>query len=106
MNPKEAKKLALKELERLKKTLKGVHPDLASLHNHLSQLPQLDRFTYESKENGVLKAHYAHMTLTFYIKSGNIILDKSFDLWNDSGIGFIGTFTDKTLKLECEDGLD
>ena len=106
MNQKEAKKLALKELERLRKDLKEVHPDLASLRNHLSQLPLFDRFTYESKENGVLKVHYAHMTLTFYVKSGSIILDKSFDLWNDSGIGFIGTFTDTTLKMECEDGLD
>ena len=103
---KEAKKKALTELAALKKSLKGVNPDLDAVRTHLNSLPLFNRFTYESREKGELRLSYSNMTLTIYIKNGNIILDNHFDLWNESGVGYVGSFTDKTLQMECSDGLD
>ncbi len=103
---KEAKKKALTELAALKKSLKGVNPDLDAVRTHLNSLPLFNRVTYSSREKGELRISYSNMTLTIYVKSGNIILDNRFDLWNESGVGYVGSFTDKTLQMECSDGLD
>lgn len=103
---KEAKKAALTELEGLKKELKGVKPDLDALEQHLTHLPLFHRIIYKSQEKALLQVYYASMTLTFSIKSGIITIENKIDLWNKDGVGFIGTFTPKTLRLECESGLD
>lgn len=105
MNLKETKKLALTELERLKKELKGID-SLPDLESHLSHLPLFHRIIYKSVEKGVLEAYYGSMTLKFYVKSGIISLDEKVDLWNEDGVGYIGTFTSKTLQMECDSGLD
>ena len=103
---KEAKKAALKELEGLRKELKGLPPDLDALEQHLSHLPLFHRIIYKSRESGILEAYYGHMTLKFLLKCGIIELSEKVELWNEDGIGYIGAFTPKTLQLECENGLD
>ena len=101
---KDAKKKALTELEKLKKELQGRRMGLQDLEDHLLQLPLTHRIIYKSLENGVLQVYYGSMTLTFRAKSGIIEIDEKFDLWNEDGVGFIGTFTSKTLKMECSSG--
>ena len=103
---KEAKKAALTELEGLKKELKGVNPDLDALEQHLTHLPLFHRIIYKSQEKALLQVYYGSMTLTFSIKSGIISLDENVEVWNKDGIGYIGNFTPKTLKLECDSDLD
>ena len=105
MNPKDAKKRALTELERLKKEVKGID-DLDKLESHLSHLPLFHRILYKSTANGALYAYYDCMTLKFFLKNDIIVIDEKVDLWNEDGTGYIGQFTPKTLQLECSDGLD
>lgn len=106
MTVKDAKKKALKELEGLKKELDGRKMQLSELESHLHSLPLFNRVIYKSQENGILEVLYSNMTLKIYVKSGIISLDEKVDLWNEEGGGFLGTFTLKTLGLECEDDLD
>lgn len=100
------KKAALTQLELLKKEVKGIDADLDKLESHLTHLPLFHRTIYKSQEKALLQVYYGSMTLTFCLKNGNIELLEKVDLWNEDGVGYIGTFTPKTLKLECESGLD
>lgn len=106
MAAKDAKKTALTELEQLKKGLKGLDPDLDKLESHLSHLPLFHRTIYKSQEKAILQVYYGTMTLTFCLKNGIIELTEKVELWNEDGVGYIGTFTPKTLKMECDVGLD
>lgn len=104
LTTKDAKKKALKELEGLKKELLKAGPRSVSvdaLATYLNSLPLFKRIIYISREKGILQIYYSNMTLTIYIKSGIIQLDDKFDLWNEEETGFIGTFTSKTLQMEC-----
>lgn len=106
MTAKDVKKKALKELEGLKKSLKGVNPDLDAVELTLSQLPLFKRILYRSDSRGILEIYYGDMTLKILVKDGIISINECVEVWNSDGVGFIGTFTAKTLKMECSDGLD
>lgn len=103
---KEAKKLALKELEGLKKSLKGVNPDLDAIETHLNSLPLFHRVIYRSDKKGELEIYYGSMTLKIFINCGIININEHLELWNGDGQGFLGTFTPKTLGMECSGELD
>lgn len=102
---KEAKNLALTELEGLKKEIEGKKMNLDQLESHLNSLPNFHRILYKSQEKALLEVYYGHITLKIYVKCGIISLDNQVSVWEED-CGFIGTFTPKTLKMECEDGLD
>lgn len=106
MTTKDIKKTALKELEGLKKALKGVDPDLDAVELTLSQLPLFHRILYRSDKKGILEIYYGHMTLKIIIKCDIIDINEKVELWNGEEPGFLGTFTPKTLKMECTDDLD
>lgn len=96
----------LKELEALKKKLKGLNPDLDALQLMLSQDKLYHRTLTRYDSKGEMTVYYGDITLTFYLKSGNIIIGDVFELWDDSGTGFIGSFTIKTLQMEGSGELD
>ena len=101
---KDAKKLALTELKKLQKDLAGIQPDIPAIKTYLSSSPLFKRFLYTGCNE--LQVYYSNMTLTIYIKDGNILVNDKIDLWDSSGVGFIGSFTNKTLKLESSHDLD
>lgn len=104
MITKDAKKLALTELEKLKKSLKDVDANIPSIRAFLQSSPLFKRVLFSSSDT--LTIFYSNMTLTIYIKDGNILVNDKIDLWDSSGVGFIGSFTNKTLKLESSHDLD
>lgn len=104
MITKDVKKLALTELEKLKKSLKDVDANIPSIRAFLQSTPLFKRVLFSSSDT--LTIFYSNMTLTIYIEDGNILVNDRFGLWSESGVGFVGSFTTKTLKLECSDGLD
>lgn len=106
MTSKDLKKKAIKEIEGVKKELDGRKMSLAELESRVSHLPLFNRVIYKSVKDGILEVIYSNMTLKFYVKSGIISLDEKVDLWNEDGVGYIGTFTSKTLQMECNSGLD
>lgn len=106
MIAKEAKNLALTELEGLKKDIEGRKMQLDQLESHLNSLPNFHRILYKSQEKALLEVYYGHITLKIYVKCGIISLDNQVSVWEEDGNGFIGTFTPKTLQMECDLGLD
>ena len=103
---KSYKKEILKELEALKKKLKGLDPTLDALQLYLTQQPLYHRTLTRYDSKGEMTVYYGNMTLTFYLKSDNIIIGDVFELWDDSGTGFVGSFTIKTLQMEGSGELD
>lgn len=96
----------LKELKRLKKDIKELSPDLDSLELYLKKSTQFHRTLTRYDSKGEMTVYYGDFTLTFYIKSGNIIIGDVFELWNTSGTGFVGSFTERTLQMEGSGELD
>lgn len=100
------KKEVLKELEVLKKKLKGLDPDLDALQLMLSQDKLYHRTLTRYDSKGEMTIYYGNMTLTFYLKSGNIIIGDIVNIWDNSGTGFVGSFTERTLQMESSGELD
>ena len=97
---------AKKELEEVRKDVEGRKMNLDQLESHLTSLPNFHRIIYKSQEKACLEAYIGHITLKFYVKCGIISIDNQVSVWGEDGIGFIGTFTPKTLQMECDSGLD
>ena len=100
------KKEILKELKRVKSDLSSLDGDFDALQLYLSRQPLYKRTMTRYDSRGEMTVLYGDLTLTFYIKSGNIIIGDVFELWNCSGTGYIGSFTSRTLQMESSGELD
>lgn len=100
------KKRAVKELAGLKKLIQSCPASFDALEQLLSQQPLYKRTILRYDSRGEMSAYYSNMILTFHIKSGNIIIGDIVSIWDDSGTGFIGSFTAKTLQMEGSGELD
>lgn len=96
----------LKELKRLKKDVKELDQSFDALQLYLSQQPLYKRTLSRYDSKGEMTVYYGDFTLTFYLKSGNIIIGDVVDIWQSSGIGFVGSYTAKTLQMEGSGELD
>ena len=103
---KNYKKELLREIKRVKTGVSSLHRDFDALQLYLSQQPLYKRILTRYDSKGEMTVLYGDMTLTFYLKSGNIIVGDIFQLWDVSGTGFVGSFTAKTLQMEGSGELD
>ena len=100
------KKEILDELETLKKLADRAGGSFDALQLALTHDKSFRRILFRSDTAGQLMVYYGNFTLTFYLKSGNIIVGDVLNVWDSSGTGFVGSFTAKTLQMESSGELD
>lgn len=101
-----SKQNALKKYRELKKLLKNEQGDFQILYENLRKYPDFQNYVESRESRGSLVFNYANMTLKILVKNGIIYLQDEIQLWDESGIGFIGDFTTKTLRMETSSELD
>ena len=100
------KKEILDELETLKKLADRAGGSFDALQLALTHDKSFRRILFRSDTAGQLMVYYDNFTLTFYLKCDNIIIGDIVNIWDNSGTGFVGSFTERTLQMEGSGELD
>lgn len=106
MMPMEVRKRTVKELKELRKLVGSIPASFDALQDALSRDNLFKKTIWRCDSKGEMSVNYDNLTLTFYLKNGIITVGDIVSIWDDSGTGFIGSFTARTLQMESSGELD